>query len=527
MKKQVMNPFLPLNEYIPEGEPHVFGDRIYLYGSHDSERGTRYCSEENYVCWSASIYDLTDWRYEGVIFEAKQNPAYVEGKENDLYAPDVVRGNDGRYYLYYNMVEHESGLGFHDKIHVAVCDSPAGKYEHYGYVKNADGTVYQSYLDADPAVINDNGVIRLYHGWSFSMVAAWAHAAGEQDKKQQDAKTPEHADGQTQTPQDKEAMVEMLNKVLFGRTKEDTKNLKYPLMGANTVTLAYDMLTVVGDVMRIVPGQFDTPEDSSFYGHAFYEASSIRKINDTYYFIYSSENSHELCYATSPYPDREFVYRGTIISNGDVGYQGRKPDDRLNMTANNHGSLENINGQWYIFYHRQTHNTTFSRQACAEPVLIKEDGTIEQVECTSCGLNGAPLAADGSYAAACACNITNGHMPHATNTAVNADIPFVTDKDDERYITNIKEGTTIGFKYFEFSGRVRLSVTSRGTGTGKYRITLDGEQRGQDAGEIDVKPSDKWKVFETEIEAQGKQPLYLHYEGSGAMDLFKITFSQE
>lgn len=512
-KKQAMNPFLPLNEYIPDGEPHVFGERIYLYGSHDSERGTRYCSEENYVCWSASIYDLTDWKYEGVIFEAKQNPAYVEGKENDLYAPDVVRGNDGRYYLYYNMIEHENNVGFHDKIHVAVCDSPAGKYEHYGYVKNPDGTTYCSYLDADPAVINDNGVIRLYHGWSFSMVAAKAHEAGSQEKEPQDTTT--------QIPHKKEDTVEMLNKVLFGRTKEDTKDLKYPLMGANTITLADDMLTVVGDVMRIVPGQFDTPESSSFYGHAFYEASSIRKINGMYYFIYSSENSHELCYATSNYPDRDFVYRGTIISNGDVGYHGRKPEDRLNMTANNHGSLENINGQWYIFYHRQTHNTTFSRQACAEPVMIGSDGTIEQVECTSCGLNRVPLVADGNYAAACACNITNGHMPHATNTAVNADIPFVTDKDDERYITNIKDGTMVGFKYFEFNGQVKLSVVSRGTGNGKYLIRLDGEK----TGEIIVRPSDEWEYFETAIEARGKQALYFSYEGSGAMDLLQIAFS--
>jgi hypothetical protein len=29
------NPFLPAWEYIPDGEPRVFGDRVYLYGSHD------------------------------------------------------------------------------------------------------------------------------------------------------------------------------------------------------------------------------------------------------------------------------------------------------------------------------------------------------------------------------------------------------------------------------------------------------------------------------------------------------------
>ncbi len=89
MKKQAMNPFLPLDEYIPDGEPHVFGERIYLFGSHDTEGGTRYCSEENYVCYSAPLDDLAEWRYEGVIFEAVQNPYYEEGKHNDLYAPDV------------------------------------------------------------------------------------------------------------------------------------------------------------------------------------------------------------------------------------------------------------------------------------------------------------------------------------------------------------------------------------------------------------------------------------------------------
>ena len=319
-------------------------------------------------------------------------------------------------------------------IYVAVCDIPAGRYEHYGYVRNPDGTVYRSYLDGDPAVINDDGVIRLYHGWSFSMVAAWAHAAGEKEQKQQKERPAAGGTGQTS-----EETVKMLHRVLFSRTEKDTKDLRYPLMGANTVRLSDDMLTVAGEVMRIVPGQFDTPKDSSFYGHSFYEASSIRKVNGMYYFIYSSENSHELCYATSKYPDRGFVYRGTIISNGDVGYQGRKPEDRLNMTANNHGSIECINDRWYIFYHRQTHNTTFSRQACAEPIQIQPDGTIEQVECTSCGLNGKSFIPEGSYLVAYACNITNGSMPHATNTAVNADIPYVTDGNGERYITNIKK----------------------------------------------------------------------------------------
>ena len=33
--EQIYNPYLPLTEYIPDGEPHVFEDRVYIYGSHD------------------------------------------------------------------------------------------------------------------------------------------------------------------------------------------------------------------------------------------------------------------------------------------------------------------------------------------------------------------------------------------------------------------------------------------------------------------------------------------------------------
>lgn len=441
----------------------------------------------------------------------------MEGAENDLYAPDVVQGSDGRFYLYYNMTGNIEKTGFHDLLHVAVCDTPSGKYEYYGFVRNPDGSPYRTYLDADPAVINDDGIIRLYHGWSLSMVAADAHKAGE---------NPDHVQTQQPDPTSPEVQsgMPMLHKMLFGRTTEDTKDLKYPLMGANTVELEDDMLTVRGEVHRIVPGQFDTPKDSSFYGHAFYEASSIRKINGMYYFIYSSENSQELCYATSKYPDREFVYGGTIISNGDVGYMGREGKDRLNMTANNHGSLECINGKWYIFYHRQTHNSTYSRQACAEAVQIAEDGSIAQVECTSCGLNGGPLKAEGRYPAACACNLTNGHMPHATNTVVNADIPYITHGDGKQFITNIKSGTMIGFKYFEFQGNHSLKVCTRGTGAGTFRVSTDETGSSQILGEIAVMPSDDWTESGIEIKAEGKLPLYLHYEGSSSVELLDIVF---
>ena len=70
------NPYLPLWEYIPDGEPYVFEDpdnpgqyRVYIYGSHDIEI-TAYCGR-NQVVWSAPVDDLLHWRYDGVIFESR------------------------------------------------------------------------------------------------------------------------------------------------------------------------------------------------------------------------------------------------------------------------------------------------------------------------------------------------------------------------------------------------------------------------------------------------------------------------
>ena len=39
MKERVFNPYLPRWEYIPDDEPHAFGDRVYVYGSHDRFNG--------------------------------------------------------------------------------------------------------------------------------------------------------------------------------------------------------------------------------------------------------------------------------------------------------------------------------------------------------------------------------------------------------------------------------------------------------------------------------------------------------
>ena len=93
--KQCFNPYLPSYEYVPDGEPHVFGDRVYVYGSHDRFGGHFFC-QNDYVCYSAPVDDLKDWKYEGVIY-TRLDDALNEKNNMCLYAPDVTQGPDGRY----------------------------------------------------------------------------------------------------------------------------------------------------------------------------------------------------------------------------------------------------------------------------------------------------------------------------------------------------------------------------------------------------------------------------------------------
>ncbi|MBD5537674.1 MAG: family 43 glycosylhydrolase [Lachnospiraceae bacterium] len=436
------NPFLPLNTYIADGEPHVFGDRVYLFGSHDKEGGDTYCMLD-YEFWSAPVTDLNHWSSKGISYSARQDPLYSE-KLQYMYAPDVVQGNDGRFYLYYCMSGKKGAGGYGQPISVAVCDTPDGKYEYYGFVRNPDGSPMLKYVTFDPAVINDNGVVRLYYG-------TWY---------------PFHEHGKLL-----DGIFHMVESRMFGKSISEIKAYKDCVMGAIHAELADDMLTLQSEPVPIMPSRV---KGTTFQKHPFFEASSIRKIGDTYYFLYSSSRGHELCYATSPYPDKDFTYGGSIVSNGDVGYHGRTEKDRLNTTGTNHGSIVCIKGQWYVFYHRNTNKTAYSRQACAEPIEILPNGTIPQVAISSQGFCRNPLDATGTYPAAICCNLTNKKMPHQGNGIIRKKIPYITCENGEQIVV-ATNNTRIVYKYFDFSNqKTRLNLCYKAGGTGKLTIKVSG-----------------------------------------------------
>lgn len=528
--KQIYNPFLPLDEYIPDGEPHVFGDRVYIFGSHDKEGGYTFCMRD-YVVYSAPVDDLKSWRYEGISYEAKQDPRYKDLKY--MYAPDVVRGNDGRYYLYYGLGGDYGNGGYTGPISVAVSDRPEGKYEYLGVVRNQDGSPMMKYICFDPAVINDNGVIRLYYG-------TWYGYEQEEDFESNK----------------KYIQSEM---EMFGRTEEEIRayiDRGESIMGPAMLTLCDDMLTVKEEAKLIIPYKV---KGTSFEAHPFFEGSSIRKVDDKYYFVYSSWQNHELCYAVSDYPDKDFVFGGTIVSNGDVGYKGRTEEDRLNMTGTTHGGIEKINGEWYVFFHRLTHKSDYSRQALAEKIVIEADGSIKQVELTSCGLNGGPLVSSGVYPAATCCNLTQGQMPHGSNTIYGIEFPHITHFNNERFIAEIENETLIGYKYFNFENvneirvkmridapfnktaydgplrqdercfdeerRIKDFISKRKKFNGEkayleIRTKIDGEEKGRI--EIDKDSSD-WKTYSANVKIEnGISALYFIYHGNTKLQMLEF-----
>lgn len=488
MKKQVFNPFLPLREYIPDGEPHVFGDRVYLFGSHETEGGSEFCNLP-YVVYSAPVDDLRDWTAKGVSYDPRQDPHWSP-ERRFAYAPDCVQGPDGRFYLYYCLE------GYFGPISVAVSESPDGKYEYYGDVRGPDGAPLRRFVPFDPAVINDGGVIRLYYGTWYPF---------------ENMRTPETHE-----------RLDTVMSGMFGKSMEELHAEPGGVVGPVTVELADDMLTVVSGPRRIAPA---VTTGTQWEQHPFFEGSSIRKVEDTYYFIYSSWLNHELCYATSRYPDRDFVYRGAIVSNGDIGLDGRAPEDRLNATGNTHGSIEKINGKWYVFYHRHTHLTRYSRQACAEPIEILPDGTIPQVEITSCGLNGGPLRDTGEYPAPICCNLTDGDMPHNEDrNNPRKTYPCVTSDGRDQFV-RVTDGTWVGYKYFDFTGPGRLEVTCRGQASGK--LTVHTAIDAPAMAEMAVTSSEEWTCMETLVPFErGKAALYLKFTGEGELELLSLKLEK-
>ena len=191
-----------------------------------------------------------------------------------------------------------------------------------------------------------------------------------------------------------------------------------------------------------------------------------------------------------------------------------------------------VNGQWYVFYHRQTHATETSRQGCAERITILPDGSIPQVEITSCGLNDGPLNGDGEYSAAHACHLTGkdefGIIIYGQDRKQHQ--PYIYQEDDAlHYIANIKNGTVFGWKYFEFSELHRATIFVRGDAKGQLELFVEEPKSGSAmlcSTTVDLNNKEAWieAMFDLPSALRGTHPIYIRYTGEGSLAVKSIKF---
>lgn len=142
--------------------------------------------------------------------------------------------------------------------------------------------------------------------------------------------------------------------------------------------------------------------------HFFHEGSSMRKRNGVYYLTFADVSRGAktpyggvptcIGYATSNHPLGPFTYRGVIVDNVECDPKA----------WNNHGSIEQINGQWYVFYHRSSRNGPYFRRCACEKIEFDENGLIDEVPMTSSGANDYLYAKDTVFDGSLACGVQGG-----------------------------------------------------------------------------------------------------------------------
>lgn len=534
------NPYLPLWEHLPDGEPRVFEDpdnpgkyRAYIIGSHDLTY-TAYCGNDIRM-WSAPVEDLSQWRDEGPIFSH-----YVNGKWDTMYAPDLVEVKDREtgkktYWLY------PHSRGWRRVAMVCKGDRPDGPFTPVNLTEDGTQCVEGSLIDFDPSVFIENITNKkdpdYSKGYRAYVFYGFRHStAYELDQDNMYAVRPGTKIHDYFIPASER----------YGEIR-DPQGTEYPALykGQN-------------------PGDFN-----------FFEASSIRQVGNKYVMVFSGYSGPDyglgstnsaLRYAFGDSPLGPWRSGGVLVdSRGVVPNEDGSHLTTTNFGHNTHGSIQEINGQWYVFYHRPPRCFGNARQAMVAPIKIEwdkkkvadggkvritaydpfvkgnewtasaSDGTCYTgAEVTSEGFQIFGLPPYQYYSAGIACyvNGNNWMQDNFDNWNNSMDLAGITNRG------------VVGFKYFGFGGlaqdtkgvkafegtkqgdktMLNVNLTPGGNGAFKIHVMLDGPYanstwNGKEIAVIDVPEGAKrnattYSVAVPAVEGlTGKHAIYLVAEG--------------
>ena len=499
------NPYLPLWEHVPDGEPRVFEDpdqpgkyRTYIIGSHDVNYSA-YCGPDIRM-WSAPVEDLSQWRDEGPIFSW-----FVNGQWDTMYAPDLVVTTDRKtgkktYWLY----PHSRGNG---RI-AMVCkgDRPNGPFTPVNLTPDGTRCVQGSLIDFDPSVFIENIT----------------------DKKDKDY--------------DKGFRAYVFYGFQHSTACELDQNTMYSKRpGTDLIDPFIPAVSADGRLLDRAGSEYKAlyrgqdPKDFNFF-----EASSIRQVGNKYVMVFSGYSGKEyglgntnsaLRYAYGDSPLGPWRSGGVLVdSRGVVLNEDGSKLITTNAGHNTHGSLQEINGQWYVFYHRPPRGFGNARQAMVAPVKITWDKkpvakggkvvitgydpyTKDNVwtakatdgneytgaEVTSEGFQIFGLAPYNYYSAGYAAFM---YGPNSNNWMQDNHDVWNNSMD----LAGIQNGGIVGFKYFGFGGLAKdtkgckafegtkagdkttlgINLTPSGKGAFKVHVMLDDPWKGQEIAVVDV-----------------------------------------
>lgn len=434
------NPILPLRYHVPDGEAHVMPDgKLYIYGSYD-DLDMDYCSQEYHVI---STEDMEHWRVHDTSFRVQDVPWMGDPEEK-----------------HYQGIDWEHPTPFLQKI-----------------------------IDAMPADVKATGQVLLF------------------------APDCIYRDGRYYLyfcmSDDSEGVA-----VSDSPTGPFTEPVRFPCGGIDPAVFIdddgqayYYWGQVFAHGVKLNPDMVSFDENAVVDNiateeeHCFHEGSSMRKIGDTYYYVYSDMERGKptsLGYATGKNPLGPFIYRGILIDNDGCDPQ----------SWNNHGSIECVDGQWYVFYHRCSRGTKLFRRLCIEKITVNPDGTIDEVKMTSQGI-GDPFAPGEKIMGYQACGLKG-----------NCYIDIDSDYGYEEKLTNICDGDEAVFRYVR-SDTPWKEIEISCAGSGVVSVFLNGEK----VGEINVwgeKGSMRTLRAPIAMDA-GEYEIMLRFERTEEMELMAVT----
>ncbi|KAJ5708402.1 Xylosidase/arabinosidase [Penicillium malachiteum] len=296
------------NLYSADPSAHVFNNKIYIYPSHDRETDIQFND-------NGDQYDMVD--YHVFSMESPDGPVTDHGVvlsvedvpwvSKQMWAPDAAEKN-GKYYLYFP-ARDKSGIF---RIGVAVANAPEGPFvPEESYIPGS--------YSIDPAsFVDEDGKAYIYFGgiWG-GQLQCWSKGNAES------------------SPHDVNGLVFDASKFGPQEPSGDGILALCPRVGQ----LSDDMLSFSAPPqdLQILAPESGEPIAADDHERRFFEAAWMHRYNGTYYFSYSTGDTHYLVYATGSSPLGPFTYQGRIL------------EPVLGWTT--HHSIVEFQGRWFLFYH--------------------------------------------------------------------------------------------------------------------------------------------------------------------------------